>query len=126
MYPAIFPIAPPGGQSYNDRGDPAAVDYTEATLSLDNAWHTLDLSAIVGAIACLVHLRLYVFHASIAYFFVRKNGNTNEFNAGQLTNPANAFDSDDLFVQSDDDGKIEYKGSAGITSLDVTVAGWMA
>jgi len=30
-----------------DRGDPAAFDKTEADLTMDNAWHDLDLSAIV-------------------------------------------------------------------------------
>ena len=35
-----------GGETYHDRGDPAAWDWTQADLTMNNAWHDLDVAAI--------------------------------------------------------------------------------
>jgi len=37
------------GQRFVDRGDPAAVDFDETDLTMDNTWRDLDLSSLVCA-----------------------------------------------------------------------------
>lgn len=46
------------GLRYVTRGDPAAWDWTQATLTADETWRTISLAAIIPTNAKLVHLRL--------------------------------------------------------------------
>lgn len=48
-------IIRPSGMKYVARGDPAAYDFTQATLTIDSDWHSLNLSSIIPASAKLVH-----------------------------------------------------------------------
>ena len=66
--------------TYVDRGDPAAYDYTQATLTTDGTWRDLDLSGIVPAGAKAVSINLLLADDVAGSFFaLRKNGNTNAF-----------------------------------------------
>jgi len=116
------------GHRLVDRGDPAAADWTEATLTADGNWRDLDCSSIVPYTAIAV-----IFVGVIHYgeLWLRKNGNTNEINAGRLIDRNPDLDEDlaaDMIVFCDDDRVVEYKlteGTGGGTlTLDLAVKGW--
>lgn len=115
-----------GGVQYVNRGDPGAADYTQATLTCDSAWHDLDLSAIVGARAVLIHLRLVISDATAGLLAkVRMNGQTNDMNAGRANVPsASKPDDEDILVMTDASGVIEYYVDTGMDLVNLTVAGW--
>lgn len=102
---------------YVDRGDPAEVDFTQADLTLDDAWHELDLSAIVPAAGAnhLVHLKAL---ATITIAF-REVGNINTINVTPEATGMHA----DSWVMLDANRKIEYMTSAGMIGT-LTVRGW--
>lgn len=123
---ALHSHAGGGGGIYVDRGDPTGFDITQATLTMDSAWHDLNLSSIVGSNAALVHLRVVVSDNTIgSRIRFRENGNSNVYNVStaraQAVNNAN---DDDIWVVCDSSGIIEYESTAGITSIVITVAGW--
>jgi hypothetical protein len=68
------------GLKYVRRKDPATYDATQATLTLDAAWHDLDLSSIIPKNAKLVHFRLRVANAATGkHVKLRANGETLEY-----------------------------------------------
>lgn len=116
-----------GGMTWVDRGDPAAPDWTELTLTLDGNWHDLDLSAIIDAGALLVIFRVFVIggEGGPTDFMMRTNGNINEVNVDRVL-PVVTFKTffQSFIVTPDENGIVEYLGGAAIPDLDVTVAGW--
>lgn len=115
------------GQTYTDRGDPAAVDYTAATLTKDGAMHDLDLSAIVPAGATLIKLSGSIKHtAAGTYILFCENGNSNLINVRVANTQVANIDLYFSFDVSCDAGRVvEYQTTnAAITSINVTVAGW--
>ncbi|MBA7611862.1 hypothetical protein ES703_19093 [subsurface metagenome] len=112
---------------YIDRGDPAAVDYTDATLTRNAAWHELDLSAIVpaGAKAVSLNLKFRSNLVSLEGWF-RKNGNANTAAiAGVETAVAGVNVYGDLTVALDSDRKINYLfGAGGLDVISLTIKGW--
>lgn len=79
------------GMKWFYRGDPVAADFDQTTLTADNAWHSLSLSAIVPVRTKLVKLRIQVMDNDINQVLqVRKGGQTNTVNVGvvrtQVTN----------------------------------------
>ena len=110
-----------------DRGDPAAADFAIGDFTKDNAWHTLDLSGIVGTGLKLVLLRFLLrATAAGAYIWLRKNGMSNTKNVAICYIPiANQFDAPSELINTDLGGCIEYKISDTLdTTLDLTVGGW--
>lgn len=110
-----------------DRGDPAAYDFAKTDLTIDGAWHDMDLSAIVaiGAKAVLFcgHLEGAAVDWKIRF---RKNGNTNEINhCGMETLRAGVERHRSAIVAIGTDRIIEYKvDNEAWTTLDLTIRGW--
>jgi len=112
---------------YHDIGDSAAADFDEGDLTTDNTWNDLDLSGIVGTGVKLVHLYVTVSDgAAGSVLGFRQNGNANAWNAGFVrTQVADVYMDADIFVLTDEDGVIEYRGSdLAFTTIDITVRGW--
>ncbi len=113
----------------NDRGDPAAFDFTEAGLTMDNAWHDLDLSAIVAdPDASFVLLRVLAQDAAPGTtLHFRKNGNANAIAIQGLVCDVASQDMEGVFLVPCDVGQvIEYRASAAWDSIDLAVLGWVA
>lgn len=113
--------------SFVDRGDPAAWDWTEATLVQNNSWHDLDLSGIVPAGVKCVLFRSVIKAAEInKYLRLKTKGNVNDYNAAtSSTIVANANNFQDLKVAPNSDGVIQYLGSfATWQYFRFTIAGW--
>lgn len=116
------------GSSFVDRGDPAAADWTEATLTADSVYHDLDLSSIVPAGAKAVLLRLIAVNsAADSYIGFRENGNSNGWNASySASQVANVNFGADIIVSLSSSAVIEYfiENSGTWTSIDLIVAGY--
>lgn len=113
--------------SYVDRGDPAAADYTNATLTVDGNWHELDLSAIVPAGAKAIGISAFLETDVIERFArFRRHGNFNSVNtAAFATQVANLNMAGDLVVNIDSDRKIDYLiDASGFVSFAMAVKGW--
>jgi len=111
----------------NDRGDPAAFDLTQAGMTMDNAWHDWDVSAIVGPDASWVLLRANVIHSSTPrQLMFRKNGNANLIAMATVQiHVADILHDAQFFVPCDVNGVIEYKMSAAADGINVAVLGWI-
>jgi len=112
-----------------DRGDPAAFDKTEADLTMDNAWHDLDLSAIVtDTDASWILLRVILNDPNVGdNLLFRKNGNSNAIaTPGIIAQVANQDIECEILVPCDTSQVIEYKANAALTSVDIVVLGWVA
>ncbi len=112
-----------------DRGDPAAFDYTEADLTMNAAWHDLDVSAIVVDVdASWVLLRVVLSDANIAdNINFRKNGNANAIAVqGVVAQVANQNVDQIILVPCDTSQVIEYMANAALGSCDIVVMGWIA
>lgn len=124
----FFSKACVAGLQYVYRGDPEAYDYTQATLSADWTWHTLNLSAIIPANAKLVHLRLRALSATTGMsLLVKKVVPTNGMNLVCLeTLVANRNTFEDAIVDCTGH-QIAYMASSGTWSgLGILVLGWFA
>lgn len=110
-----------------DRGDPAAWDYAKEDLTIDGAWHDLDLSAIVPEKAKAVFIAGHLQGAAVDWAIrFRKNGNTNEIvHGGMETLRAGVERHRSSIVALDEDIKIEYNAdNQAWTTLDLVVKGW--
>lgn len=116
-----------GDMYYVDRGDPASTDFLHTVLTIDGAYHELDLSAIVPAIAAnhLVHISLRVRGAENSTGNLRKAGNVNTNNMDIATMQRdNGWYNWSAWVMMNADRKIEYAFAAAITGVVMTVRGW--
>lgn len=112
---------------YVDRGDPDIMDFQSGELEKDGNWYTMDLSAIVGAARRLVHLKLEIGDsAGGKHVKFRTNGNTYTNNvAHRMTVTAGTPCQHDVWVYTDDAGKIEYSiSSATWIFVNIFVKGW--
>ncbi|KKM89899.1 hypothetical protein LCGC14_1243990 [marine sediment metagenome] len=112
---------------YVYRGDPATGDFALVDMTVDGAWHELDLSAIVPSNARAVNLIISGVNAA-AYqtFTIKKNGQTNNFNVGGVITPAAGvagFGNSVISIGSD--RKLEYNfNNTTWTGFMLTVMGW--
>jgi len=110
-----------------DRGDPAAYDYAKEDLTIDGAWHDLDLSGIVSekakAVFILGHLMGNAVDWKISF---RKKGNVNEIvHGGMETLRANVERHRSSIVALDDNRVIQYKiDNQAWDTLDLAIKGW--
>lgn len=115
------------GDKFYDRGDPAAADFAHTDLTIDNDWHSLDLSSIIPAGVSLVLLRV-VLNCSDGWRNVlfRTHGNSNTINTSYIRNfSAGSEIPFDVYVTPDSDGVIDYKVTPDTWSkLTIAVAGW--
>jgi hypothetical protein len=114
--------------SFVDRGDPSAVDFAHGALTINGAYHNLDLSSIVPAGAKAVLIRLTLANAtSGVYFRMRENGNSNTFNNFGYVIPTSSGPGQSVsaVVACDTDRVIEYAiENSGSWSIGLTVGGW--
>ena len=114
-------------EMYVDRGDPAAYDYAKEDLTIDGAWHDLNLSAIVpaGAKAILLKTRLQSANPGDAIRY-RLKGNTNEINVcGCEALRANVIRTRLGITSIDANRVIEYNAdNITWTLLNIVVRGW--
>lgn len=116
-----------GTFNYIDRGNLAAEDFTEASLTEDGSWYDLDLSSIVGAGIRLVLLKIIIQNTAAekpCYF--RTKGYTGGANVSNFySQAANAISASDRWVLTDSSGFIQYYFDASTwTSINITVRGW--
>jgi len=110
-----------------DRGDPAAYDYAKEDLTIDGAWHDMDLSHIVSekakAVFIIGHLQGNAVDWEIRF---RKKGNVNEVvHGGMETIRANVERHRSSIVALDDDRVIQYRvDNQAWDTLDLAVKGW--
>lgn len=113
--------------SYVDRGDTLGYDFHKANFTLDNAWHDLDLSAIVPAGPCLVHFAMIIYINTTGHSILfRKKGHpwgTNRW--GFVCQSAIGFVQTNPIVLCDADRKIQYKVTGvSCEDLELMVRGW--
>ena len=112
---------------YIDRGQTSGPDFTEATLTIDNAWHELDLSGIVPDGASAVVLRCG-FHSDIVnwVFRLRKHGTTmTQVTSVGTQQVAGIKMAHTPTIGISTDRKIDYRFVAAANlALTITVRGW--
>ena len=112
---------------FHDRGDPAAVDFGIGDLTVDGAYHTLDLSSIIPSDSKAVLLRVKVIDDAVGGVGVgfRKNGNSNSANVAIcIPQVANIPIEYTPIVICDSSQIIEYVVGTGLTVIDITILGW--
>ncbi len=114
------------GGGFVDRGDLAAHDWTQATLTIDSAYHDLDLSGIIPLGTKLVLFRVRMSDDVTAQGFnLKTKGDVNEINRVESnTQVANIYIADDKFVVPDANRKVEYKITTGVNNVYLNVGGW--
>ncbi|MBA7543664.1 hypothetical protein ES705_36001 [subsurface metagenome] len=110
-----------------DRGDPAAYDYAKEDLTIDGAWHDMDLSTIVSENAKAVFIIGHLQGAGVDWHIIfRKKGNVNEIaHGGMETLRANVERHRSSVVALDANRIIQYKvDDEAWDTLDLAVKGW--
>jgi len=118
----------PALSSVVNRGDNLAWDFTEVDFTKDNAWHDLDLSAIVPAGATWVLLKINLeTTAAEKKFELRKKGNTSIYNTLAIWTPfANVRIGGVFLIPCDTNRVIEYYANpATWSTIFVNVNGWI-
>ena len=112
---------------FEDRGDPAVYDYAKEDLTIDGAWHDLDLSSIVPKCAKAVFIIGHLLGPGADWkISFRKKGNVNEINHGGMeTLRANVTRHRSSTVACDVNRVIQYKvDNQAWTTLDLAVRAW--
>jgi hypothetical protein len=114
------------GLKYISRGDPVAYDYTQATITIDSGWHTMDLSAIIPANAKLVKLRAVISKTDVSQELrLREAGLTNDVVAEHLWSIAGFVIVDKTFDIPCVGQQVEYYATAGVwNTIGIVVVGW--
>ena len=110
-----------------DRGDPAAVDFVDTDLTIDGAWHTLNLSAIIPKVAKSILLKSRVQAGGIGdRIRYRRAGNSNEINTCSCEAlRANALRRRMSVVAVNGAQEIEYNAdNVAWATLEIIVRGW--
>lgn len=110
-----------------DRGDVSSLDFEIADFTKDNAWHDLDLTAIIPTTARLILMDFdYNNTSNERHIEIRKQGQTYNFNHTEIhTRVAAQADHAMMVVSCGINRIIEYKMAAvGWTELAMTVRGW--
>lgn len=113
-----------------DRGDPAANDWTKATLAIDNAWHDLDLSGILPRAAAgkFVMFRLVINNTVLGEeVYIREKGNAQFFNTLYARSAVTAERLIyDALVKCDADRQVEYLVTdTGVWNMcNILIRGW--
>jgi len=114
------------GMRYVDRGDPATDDFTHADLTIDSAYHTLDLSSIIPDGVTAIQIRTIMKDNDASYWMrIRGSGKSNHTNLMQCwAQSANQYSPCYAIVNVDDTKEIEYFIVSGIDEVYVTIMGW--
>ena len=116
-----------GVNPYVDRGDDAtAFDFQMSGMTMNGAYHDMDLSGISGEGRRLVHIRVSISLTTSVSFNFRTNGNSsirNTFKRSAI--PTGALVCYDGWVYTDASGVIEYNFTTGTyVAIEVLVRGW--
>jgi len=114
-------------RAYDDRGDLAVYDYAKEDLTIDGAWHDMDLSGIVPEQAKSVFIVGHLMGAGVDWHIrFRKNGNVNDIvHGGMETLRANVERHRSSIVALDENRVIEYNvDNQAWNTLDLAVKGW--
>ena len=110
-----------------DRGDPDTYDYAKEDLTIDGAWHDMDLSGIVPEKAKAVFIIGHLQGNGVDWHIMfRKSGNVNEVaHGGMETLRSNVERHRSSIVALDSDRKIEYKvDNEAWDTLDLAIKAW--
>lgn len=112
---------------YVDRSGIAAEDFDQGDLTMDNAWHDLDLSAVVPAGATVVYLRVNTYdNSATAYLLLRKNGSVGAFDARMCRTPVVDTNLENyILVGCDASRVIEYLANETFTAINIVILGWI-
>lgn len=120
-------IAESFGDKYHYRGDVSGFDFSIGDLTLDGAWHDLDLSNIVPDGTKAVELWFRAADDIInSTFDLVRNGDTNKINrASAMIQVANVYTHHNLIVACDSGRIVEYRAT-NTTWLEISiiVKGW--
>jgi len=113
--------------NFVNRGDPAAWDWTVGDLTTDGTYHDLDCSGIVpsNAVAIVFFIQVEDGTAEIP-FRLRKNGNSNGYNVGEVrTIVTDVTSSATLIVPCDANQVVEYYGyNTTWSTINIVIVGW--
>lgn len=115
------------GKGFVERSDPSAADFSQASMTTDNTYRNMDLSAIVPAGAEAVLLTVTISDdAAASELRFRKDGNTNSFADAFLNTQVTGIQiGADIIVPLPASRIIEYIGdNLTFTSIVVVVKGW--
>lgn len=113
--------------TYVHRGDPADWDFILGDLTTDDAWHELDLSAIVPEGASAVHLHVVVNNANVAAVIqFRDTSQSDVYNVAFCKQFVAAVSNHyDIVQKIDSNRKIDYNAvTVGWAGLYISVRGW--
>lgn len=111
-----------------DRGDAMGADFSMFQLTIDNAFHDLDLSAILPQNATWVHMRVMaVALAPMLLANFRNNGNVYPFTVSTVCTVDNGLESHTpMWVACDANQVIEYQVQTGDWMfIDIFILGWI-
>lgn len=112
---------------YHFRGDPTAFDFTIGDLTIDNAWHDLDLSSIipegVRAINMITNIRGTAAQVRVAF---KRGGQVNDYNMCSIwTQKINVKIGGSFPIAVDENRIMQYKiANATINICGLCIAGW--
>ena len=116
------------GANFVDRGNFANPDYLYTDLTIDAAWHDLDLSGIIPAGAKAVLVRIEMTKSSgTGYALFKTKGNANDGNASvPYQSVSGATVQWDCWFIPDGDGVVSYLiGTATYSILSLFIRGWL-
>jgi hypothetical protein len=116
----------PSGLQYVFRGDPSNYDFNLGALSIDGAWHILNLASLIPANAKLVHLGLCVIADTIGLTFsIKKSSIVNDYNISSIVTQ-NSYTPNSIDVIVDCTAQqIKYRAYTGTwDTLGIIVMGW--
>ena len=120
------PQGPPG--AFTNRGDPNGPDFVKANFTIDNLWHDLDLSGIVGAASKLVLIRgLFTSNTAGVQFLLKTKGNVSAWNGVTVfTQRVSGCIALDMWLCTDANGYIQYyvQNTGTWSVIQLTIGGW--
>ncbi|MBA7611857.1 hypothetical protein ES703_19088 [subsurface metagenome] len=112
--------------TYIDRGDVEFADWNRDDLTIDGAWHELDVSAIVPANASAILFNMWMEDGVVHQFAgLRKSGRVYAWMEwGGWTQVGGAVVQQGIIVPTSPNGKVEYLVHTGMDWIFFTVRGW--
>lgn len=115
-----------GGMQFVHRTNPATPDITQATLTFDQTWRSINLSAIVPALAKAVILSVRGKDATAGSAFRLRTVTDTEEN-GRMQIRMQSINYDELqqcIIALTPALTVGYWGSTGFDTVEITVVGW--
>ena len=98
--------------------EPLDWDFTITDLTMDDAWHELNLSEIVPKEAFQIDIHMTIRDATPGLTFrVRKKSGTNYSAITVYTQAANLYETSEGMLDISEEGIVEYYGSVGLSDF---------